>query len=282
MRRAASVLVHGGLLAATALTTTTAGAILDGADPFASPAALLRGAPFSAALLAILLCHEMGHYLMCRRYGVDASPPYFIPAPPIGPIPIGTFGAFIRVRGQFPDRRSLFDMGAAGPWAGFVVAIVVLLLGLRLSRVGPMPKGPTIVFGDSLLTGSLTRLVTGADPDTVVIHPIGIAGWFGLLVTSFNLLPAGQLDGGHVLYAALGRRTPALSATVAAALVWLGIRTWGGWLLWAGIVLFMTRVGHPPTLDDARRVGVGRLVAAVASLIVLVLTFVPEPIRIVW
>lgn len=282
MRRAARLLVHGGLFVATALTTTTAGAILDGADPFASPAALVRGVPFSAALLAILLCHEMGHYLMCRRYGVDASPPYFIPAPPLGIIPIGTFGAFIRVRGRFPDRRSLFDMGAAGPWAGFVVAIGVLLVGLRLSHVGPMPKGPAVVFGDSLLTGSLTRLVTGADPDTVVIHPIGIAGWFGLLVTSFNLLPAGQLDGGHVLYAALGRRTPALSATVAAALVWLGISTWAGWLLWAAIVLFMTRLGHPPTLDDARRVGAGRLVAAVASLVVLVLTFVPEPIRIVW
>lgn len=282
MRRAARLLVHGGLFVATALTTTTAGAILDGADPFASPAALVRGVPFSAALLAILLCHEMGHYLMCRRYGVDASPPYFIPAPPLGIIPIGTFGAFIRVRGRFPDRRSLFDMGAAGPWAGFVVAIGVLLVGLRLSHVGPMPKGPAVVFGDSLLTGSLTRLVTGADPDTVVIHPIGIAGWFGLLVTSFNLLPAGQLDGGHVLYAALGRRTPGLSATVAAALVWLGISTWAGWLLWAAIVLFMTRLGHPPTLDDARRVGAGRLVAAVASLVVLVLTFVPEPIRIVW
>jgi membrane-associated protease RseP (regulator of RpoE activity) len=173
-------------------------------------------------------------------------------------------------------------MGAAGPWAGFVVAIVMLIVGLRLSHVGTVSHGVTVYFGDSLLTGSLTRLVTGADPDRVVIHPVGIAGWFGLLVTSFNLLPAGQLDGGHVLYAALGRRTPLLSGTVAAALVWLGITTWPGWFVWAAVVAFMTRVGHPPTLDDARRVGRGRLVAAVASLIVLVLTFVPEPIRIVW
>jgi membrane-associated protease RseP (regulator of RpoE activity) len=281
-RRFVRLLVHAGLFLLTALTTTAAGSLLAGADPVASPAALARGIPFSAALLAILFCHEMGHYLMCLRYGIDASPPYFLPAPPLGIIPIGTFGAFIRVRGRFPDRRSLFDMGAAGPWAGFVVAIGVLLIGLRLSHVGPVPHGPSVLFGDSLLTASLTRLVTGADPDTVFIHPVGIAGWFGLLVTSFNLLPAGQLDGGHVLYAALGRRTPVLSGAVAVGLVWLGIRSWPGWLFWAAVVAFMTRLGHPPTLDDARRLGTGRLVAAVASLIVLILTFVPEPIRIVW
>jgi membrane-associated protease RseP (regulator of RpoE activity) len=173
-------------------------------------------------------------------------------------------------------------MGAAGPWAGFVVAIAVLLIGLRLSHVGTVPRGITIMFGDSLLTSWLTRLVTGADPDTVVIHPVAVAGWFGLLVTSFNLLPAGQLDGGHVLYAAFGRSTPILSGTVAAGLVWLGIRAWPGWLFWAAVVAVMTRLGHPPTLDDARRLGGVRLVGAVASLVVLALTFVPEPIRILW
>jgi membrane-associated protease RseP (regulator of RpoE activity) len=280
--RPGRLLLHSSLFVLTAFTTTVAGALLDGGDPFEVPSALARGIPFAAALLSILFCHEMGHYLMCVRYGVDASPPYFLPAPPLGIIPIGTFGAFIRVRGRFPDRRALFDMGAAGPWAGFVVAIGVLLIGLRLSHVGTVPHGPTVMFGDSLLTGYLTRLVTGADPDTVIVHPVAIAGWFGLLVTSFNLLPAGQLDGGHVLYAALGRRTPLLSGTVAAGLLWLGIRSWPGWLLWAVIVAFMTRLGHPPTLDDARRLGTARLVAAASSLVVLILTFVPEPVRILW
>jgi membrane-associated protease RseP (regulator of RpoE activity) len=279
MRR---LFLHVGLFVVTAFTTTTAGALLAGVDPVAGPAALARGLPFSVALLGILFCHEMGHYVMCRRYRVDASLPYFLPAPPLGLVPIGTFGAFIRVRGRFPDRRAVFDMGAAGPWAGFVVAIAVLLIGLRLSHVGTVPRGITIMFGDSLLTSWLTRLVTGADPDTVVIHPVAVAGWFGLLVTSFNLLPAGQLDGGHVLYAAFGRSTPILSGTVAAGLVWLGIRWWPGWLFWAAVVAVMTRLGHPPTLDDARRLGVVRLVGAVASLVVLALTFVPEPIRILW
>jgi membrane-associated protease RseP (regulator of RpoE activity) len=279
MRR---LFLHVGLFVLTAFTTTTAGALLAGVDPVAGPGALARGLPFSVALLGILFCHEMGHYVMCRRYRVDASLPYFLPAPPLGLVPIGTFGAFIRVRGRFPDRRAVFDMGAAGPWAGFVVAIAVLLIGLRLSHVGTVPRGITIMFGDSLLTSWLTRLVTGADPDTVVIHPVAVAGWFGLLVTSFNLLPAGQLDGGHVLYAAFGRSTPILSGTVAAGLVWLGIRAWPGWLFWAAVVAVMTRLGHPPTLDDARRLGGVRLVGAVASLVVLALTFVPEPIRILW
>ena len=276
--RPSRLLVHAGLLLLTALTTTVAGALWAGADPLSSDG-LAHGLPFSISLLGILLCHEMGHYLMCVRHGVDATLPYFLPAPPIL-MPWGTFGAFIRVRGRFPDRRALFDMGAAGPWAGFVVAIVVLVVGLRLSHVDAAPQGSTLVFGDSLLTGYLTRLVVGADPETVFIHPIGLAGWFGLLVTSLNLIPAGQLDGGHVLYAALGRRTPILGGALAATLVWLGFRVWSGWFFWAAIIVLMVRLGHPPTVDDAVPLGTTRLLAAAASLILLALTFVPEPIRI--
>jgi membrane-associated protease RseP (regulator of RpoE activity) len=270
------ILLHVGLFGATMLTTTMAGAFLSGSNPLASPAALAEGLPFSISLLAILLCHELGHYLMCVRHGVDASLPYFLPAPPLV-VAFGTFGAFIRVRSRFPDRRALFDMGAAGPWAGFVVAVVVFVAGLRLSYVGTGPAD--VLFGDSLLTGLLTRLVLAADPDTVFIHPVGLAGWFGLLVTSFNLLPAGQLDGGHVVYAAVGRRTPLLSGTLAAALVWLGLQVWAGWLFWAAIVALMTRLGHPPTIDDQAPIGRARLVAAASSLVVFAITFVPEPIR---
>lgn len=274
MKRARRVVVHAGLFALTLLTTTAAGAIFAGVDPFASTAAWARGLSFSASLLAILLCHELGHYAMCVRHGVDASWPYFLPAP----IGFGTFGAFIRVRSRFPDRRALFDMGAAGPWAGFVVAVVVLIIGLHYSRVSTAPAD--LMFGDSLLTTWLTRAIVGAEPDVVAVHPIAIAGWFGLLVTSFNLLPAGQLDGGHVVYAAFGRHVPLLSGAVAGALVWLGMQTWTGWFFWAGIVALMTRLGHPPTVDDHRPLGPARLVGAASSLVLFVITFVPEPIRI--
>ncbi|HXJ34922.1 MAG TPA: site-2 protease family protein [Candidatus Eisenbacteria bacterium] len=274
------LLVHGGLFALTVVTATAAGAIWDGVDPFVSAAAYARGLPYAISLLAILLCHEMGHYLMCRRHGVDASLPYFLPAPP--PIVFGTFGAFIRVRSRFPHRRALFDMGAAGPWAGFVVAIVVLFIGLHFSRVETtMPESGVWMFGDSLLTAWLTRTVVGADPNNVIIHPIALAGWFGLLVTSLNLLPAGQLDGGHIVYAAMGRATPALSAVLVAVLAWLGLRGWPGWYLWAAIVVLMNFLGHPPTTDDQAPLDLARLVGAVASLVVFVITFVPEPIRII-
>jgi membrane-associated protease RseP (regulator of RpoE activity) len=272
------VVVHGGLFAVTAFTTTVAGAVWDGADP-ATRDGLVRGLPFSGSLLAILLCHELGHYLFCLRHGVRATLPYFLPAPPIL-VPWGTFGAFIRVGSRFPDRRALFDMGAAGPWAGFVVALGVMIVGLLLSRVDPAaPQSSVLVFGDSLLTAHLTRAVLGAEPDTVFIHPVGVAGWFGLLVTSLNLLPAGQLDGGHVLYAALGRRTPFISGGIAALLAVLGFRLWPGWFFWAAILALMTRLGHPETADDQAPLGTARLVGAVLTLIVLVITFVPEPLK---
>jgi membrane-associated protease RseP (regulator of RpoE activity) len=274
------LLVHGGLFALTALTTTFTGAVMS--DPHLVPSIewLAGGLPFSVSLLTILLCHEMGHYLMCVRYGIDASWPYFLPAPPIL-VPFGTFGAFIRVRSGFGDRRALFDMGAAGPWAGALVSVAVLIVGLRMSHVLPAPpERDMIVFGDSLLTTWLIRGVVGAEPDLVFIHPVALAGWFGLLVTSLNLLPVGQLDGGHVLYSAVGREMPLVSAVLAVGLAWLALRLWPGWILWAVVVVMMRRLGHPPTADNRLPLGPGRLVGAVASLILLVITFVPEPIRI--
>jgi len=271
-------LVHALLLAATALTTTMASTLSRGLDPIADPRQLIHGVPFAATLITILLVHEAGHYLMCRRYGVAASLPYFIPGLP----PVGTFGAFIRIRSRFPDRQALFDIGAAGPWAGFVVAVAATAVGLRLSTVlAAPPSGDTVELGDSLLTTLLTRLVLGADPDTVMLHPVAFAGWVGLFVTSLNLLPAGQLDGGHVLYAVLGRRTSLLPALLLGTLLWLGLRGWPGWLLWAAITALMVSLGHPPSQDDARPLGPGRVLTAWATLAVFILTFVPEPIRIV-
>jgi membrane-associated protease RseP (regulator of RpoE activity) len=272
--------LHALLLAVTALTTTTAGAFWEGVDPIDDARFLLRGLPFAASLIAILLVHEAGHYVMCLRHGVSASLPYFIPAPP-HVFPLGTFGAFIRIRSRFPDRRALFDIGAAGPWAGFVVALFTTAVGLSLSTVLPeRPTGHALELGDSLLTALLTRVVLQADPETVVLHPMAFAGWFGLFVTSINLLPVGQLDGGHVLYAAAGRGTRLLPVLLIAFLLWLGVSRWVGWLVWALILTALLTLGHPATDDDHRPLGPGRLLAALATLALFLVTFVAEPFKI--
>jgi membrane-associated protease RseP (regulator of RpoE activity) len=273
--------IHVLLLVTTILTTTVAGAFWEGLDPIRSPALLLRGLPFAGTLITILLVHESGHYLMCLRHRVSATLPYFLPAPP-NIFPLGTFGAFIRIRSRFPDRRALFDIGAAGPWAGFVVALIATAVGLRLSTVLPArPDGQALELGDSLLTAFLTRVLLHADPSTVMLHPVAFAGWFGLFVTSINLLPVGQLDGGHVLYAASGRATRLVPALLLAFLVWLGIHGWPGWFMWAAIITLLVSLGHPPTENDWRPLGTGRFLAAAATLVVFVLTFVAEPFRIV-
>ena len=278
-RQADRPLLHLLLLAATLVTTTMAGTRMAGLEP-TSLRALAAGLPFSITLLAILLTHESGHYLMCRRHGIVASLPYVLPAPPF--FLLGTFGAVIRVRSRFPDRRALFDMGAAGPWAGFVVALVAMVVGLRLSTVGgPVPEGPTILLGDSLLTSFLARIILHADPDTVMLHPVAFAAWAGLHVTSLNLLPAGQLDGGHVLYAARGRGPTLLPALLLAVLVWLGATRSPFWLVWSGVAAWMLVMGHPRTTNDALPLGAARRLGAVASMILFLITFVPEPIRIV-
>jgi membrane-associated protease RseP (regulator of RpoE activity) len=212
---------------------------------------------------------------------VSASLPYFLPAPPMI-FPLGTFGAFIRIRSRFPDRRALFDIGAAGPWAGFAVALVATAVGLRLSTVLPAPPvAHTLELGDSFLTALLTRLLLDADPATVVLHPVAFAGWFGLFVTSINLLPVGQLDGGHVLYAAAGRRPRLVPALLIATLAWLGLNGWPGWLVWSVILALFMTLGHPPTDDDPRPLGVARRVAVGLTFAVFVLTFVAEPFRII-
>jgi membrane-associated protease RseP (regulator of RpoE activity) len=272
-------LLHLLLLAATALTTTMAGARMAGVEP-TSLRSLAAGLPFSVTLLAILVTHEAGHYLMCRRHGIAASLPYVLPAPPM--FLLGTFGAVIRVRSRFPDRRALFDMAAAGPWAGFVVALVAMVVGLRLSSVDPaLPEGPVVMLGDSLLTSFLARVVLHAPPDTVMLHPVAFAAWAGLLVTSLNLLPVGQLDGGHVLYAARGRRAVLLPLLLLTMLVWLALMGSPFWIVWSVVAAAMLFLGHPPTLNDAQPLDSWRRRGAVLSLALFLVTFVPEPIRII-
>lgn len=268
--------VNLALFATTFFTCAVASAWTQNIALLSSPSAILAGFPFAITLMTILLCHEMGHYVVARAHHVDASLPFFLPAPPI--FWFGTFGAFIRMRSMPPHRRALFDIGAAGPWAGFLVALPALVLGLSLSTIEPLrPFEEQVVLGDSLLFSWLTQLILGVRSNevTVLLHPIALAGWFGLLVTCLNLLPVGQLDGGHISYAVFGRHHRWISRGVLTFVVVLGIGGWVGWFVWA-LLFMIVGLDHPPTWDPVK-LDRPRLVAAAFTLLLLVLTFMPEP-----
>jgi membrane-associated protease RseP (regulator of RpoE activity) len=241
------------------------------------------GARLVAGLLSILVAHEMGHYLAARYYRVDATLPFFIPLPLPGVSLVGTLGAFIRIRGPIPHRRALFDIGVAGPLAGFLVCLPVLWLGVREATLRPLAADAGgIFFGEPLAFQWMARLVHGAIPDsqTLVMGQFGLAAWFGLLVTALNLMPIGQLDGGHVTFALLRERARLISTVgswVCVALVYFG----PNWILWAILVRVLGR-RHPSTLDDDAPVGHGRVWVGLLSLTVFVVCFVPNPIVFSW
>ena len=303
-RRPERWVLHGLLFLATLFTTTFVGAVFDGRMPLdPNPIALITGTypfppgflrawasglRFSLPLLAILLCHEFGHYVTARRYQLDVSPPYFIPVPFV-PWSIGTMGAFIRLRTILSDRRQLLDVGIAGPIGGLLVALPVLWIGLRLSdalpghgEVGLLVKMGTDTFsiGDSLLTWALRHLVHGEAP-AILLDPMGFAGWLGIVVTMYNLLPISQLDGGHILFAALPRWHQRIALAFWAFILVLGT-LWKGWFLWGFLVLLLSRgrVGHPPVLDAQRPLPGSRRKLAWGALILFVITFAPVPFRI--
>ena len=269
------------LFLATVVTTLGAGALMAGADPFSDPAALLEGIPFSAALLVILLAHEFSHYIISHRHGVRASLPLFIPAPTL----VGTFGAVIRIESPIPNRRSLLEIGTAGPLAGFLVALPVAVAGLKLSHVvirsAAAAAGPDADFGiglgNSLLFALLERLVLGPLPESasLILHPVAFAAWIGFFVTAINLLPVGQLDGGHVLYALAGHRQEGISRLVVLMLAPLGF-LWWGWFLWGGVLLLMG-LRHPPVLAEGSPLGMRERALGVIAALLLVLTLAPAP-----
>ncbi len=270
--------LHLGLLLATVVTTIIAGALQQGVNPLATPGLLYKGIPFSFTLLLILGTHEMGHYLVSRRHHLDVTLPFFIPAPPI-PFIIGTFGAFIRIRSPIRDKRALLDVGCAGPLTGVLVAIPVILVGLKLSTVIVTSGGEEgLVLGEPLLFKLLSWLVLGSltPHENVILHPVAFAGWIGLLVTALNLIPVGQLDGGHVAYALFPEYHRYISLGVLGLLVVCGLMYWKGWLFWAALIAFLGW-RHPPPylywvpLDRRRRV------LGIITIVVFVLTFTPAP-----
>jgi len=244
-------------------------------DMFRTPSFLLSGLPFSLAIMGILFSHEMGHYLTCRYYGISATLPYFIPAPTF----VGTMGAFIKIRSPFPDRAELFEVGIAGPIAGFVLAIPTLVIGLGLSTFTTVdPKQAGIGLGEPLIF-KLVEWLLGKTPPPgmdINLHPVGIAAWFGFLATALNLLPVGQLDGGHIAYALFGRFHKKISQGFLFFLIPLGIFYWQGWLLWAAVLMILG-IRHPVTLDDSVPLSRRHAWLGWFALLMFVLCFTPMP-----
>ncbi len=262
------------LFVATVFTTLFVGALGQGVDPLGNPTTLVAGIPFSFSLLSILGVHELGHYFTARWYGVQVTLPYFIPAP----IGLGTFGAFIKLKSPVIDRRSLFDIGIAGPLAGLFLAIPVLIVGLTLSEIVPAQGHEGISLGSPLLFTWLQKMTLGPIPDgmDVLLHPVAFAGWIGFFVTALNLLPLGQLDGGHIAYALLGRQSEKLAFLTATILAFLGITFWTGWLFWA-FVAFMLGFKHPPPMNDVTPLDPRRRLLALGALLLLHCLITPVP-----
>ena len=252
-----------------------------GADPV-SWGTILNGLWYSASILAILGAHEFGHYYACRYYRVDASLPYFLPAP----LPLtGTLGAFIRIRQTIPGKRELFDIGIAGPIAGFLVAVPVLLVGMSLSRVAPLPPNTSgfVELGEPLLFKAIAYLFYGTPPEgySINMHPMAFAAWFGLLATALNLFPIGQLDGGHISYAVLGRASTFVTLITVAALIGLTFVS-SSWLVWTVLtVVMLVTFGprHPKTIDEDIPLDRPRLWLAVAAAVMFIVCFTPAPIE---
>ena len=262
----------------TLITTTTSGALYEGENPLRNPMGLLKGLPFSASLLLILGTHELGHYFASMRHRVVTTLPYFIPGPPFF-LMIGTFGAVIKIKSPIETTRALVDIGAAGPLAGFAVAIVVVFVGLHLSWIIPVPETVMNVnLGSSMMFSFIEFLVFGpiAEGHDVFLHPVAFAGWIGMLVTCLNLLPIGQLDGGHILYAIFGKQHRTVSIMMICSLLAFGTLAWKGWLVW-GILVTIIGIWHPPTLDYDTPLDMRRKVVGAITLLVFILTFTPTP-----
>ncbi len=273
-----------GLFALTVFTTLWAGAYHVNAGAVSgawdllvrSPGSLLDGWPFAATLLGILVTHEFGHFGLSLIHRVPASLPLFLPGPPQL---IGTFGAVIRMRSPIMNRRALFDIGVAGPIAGFLAAVVALFIGLSYSTVEEVRmSGYGLHLGEPLLLQWLAWIVFGPLPDAydVALHPVAFAAWFGIFVTALNLIPIGQLDGGHVTYALLGHRQRTLAFTMIPILLALGIWGWTGWLLLAGLA-GLVGVGHPPVSDPGTELGRGRVWVGWSAVAIFLVCFSPVP-----
>ncbi|MEW6143884.1 MAG: site-2 protease family protein [Thermodesulfobacteriota bacterium] len=294
--------IHIILFILTVLTTFATGLSFGGT--------VLSALAFSGALLFILGSHEMGHYFYGKKYGVDITPPYFIPAPPFIS-PIGTFGAFIKIKSPISTRKALFDIGIAGPLAGIIASVPVLLIGIRLSTIVDVPEGEAgqgLVLGSPLIFTFFSGIFFGKIPEgkDLFLHPVAFAGWVGLFVTALNLIPSGQLDGGHIVYSLFSKKThKTVSVVMIALLIIFGIGTeplfllyqrfagagvgdvlsrlpefegWPGWILWA-VLLTLIGTKHPPTIHDEGELDTGRKLLGFIALLIFIGCITPVPIK---
>lgn len=274
---AGRVLGHLTLFALTALTMGITGLLIFGT--------LKSGVIYAVALLAILTAHEMGHYIACRWYGVQATPPYFIPflIPFPGLIQAGTFGAFIKIKSVIPSRRALFDIGIAGPLAGFAFIIPIAFIAHFYAQpwYGSASDGTTISLQDPLLFKFFQRLLHL--PANLELNPAMFAAWIGALMTGLNLIPVGQLDGGHVTYAVWGRFGHKVISIgcyllVIALAVYGALNGMWNWVVWLLLLTFLIRAGHPPVINEREPLGAARAIVALIGLLVFILCFMPFPI----
>ncbi len=263
------------LFVITFFSTTFAGA----SENASMVDAFISGLPYSVTLIAILLFHEFGHYCAARKFGVDATLPYFIPFPSI----IGTMGAVIKTRSPIPNRRALFYIGAMGPLPGFILSLAAVIGGIYLSDIKPLPvvKGDMMmpVFGDSLLFAFIVRFIHGSIPagHDIYLSPYAWAGWIGFLITSLNLMPIGQLDGSHILYALIGRKQKIIGWITLVGLCVLSF-VWQGWILWIVLTLLFLMVAHPDIPAETPLTLVEKVIGWLC-MIILIVTFVPVPVN---
>ena len=294
--------IHIVLFVLTVFTTFATGLSFGGT--------VLSALAFSGALLFILGSHEMGHYFYGRKYGVDITPPYFIPAPPIIS-PIGTFGAFIKIKSPISTRKALFDIGIAGPLAGILASIPVLIIGIKLSTIVDIAGSAGeqgLTLGSPLIFSFFSGIFIGKIPEgkDLFLHPVAFAGWVGLFVTALNLIPSGQLDGGHIVYSLFSKKTHRIvSIAMIALLIIFGIGTeslfllyhrlagsgagellgrlpqfegWPGWILWA-VLLTLMGTKHPPTIHDEGELDTGRKLLGFIALLIFIGCISPVPIK---
>jgi len=280
--RAGSNWLNFLLFVLTIITMTIAGAAHQGVNLWTEPGRFTAGLPYALALMLILGVHELGHYFAARAHNIKVTLPYFIPVP----FALGTFGAFIQMKSPSENRRALFDVGVAGPLAGLVIAVPALFVGLKLSNV-VLGTGTELFMhggtnvGSSFLLALIAKFALGeavTEGHQLVLHPLAFAGWLGLLVTALNLLPIGQLDGGHIAHALFGRRNAHTIGVVALfSLFLLGLFVWSGLLFWAIIVFFIAGTKSAPPLNDVTKLDTRRVVIGALAFVLLFLILTPVP-----